>query len=400
MTRLPNVNLRLVAAHLCGVVASGCAGEPPAIATESDSAGVRILMSAQPQAEWQLSEEPFLDLGSSNEAGPTQFFQIEGALFLAEDRFVVANRGTEQLRFFMNDGSFLGAAGGDGRGPEEFRGLSWIATIGDSLLAHDWGNDRISVRDQSGVYGRSFRLEWTSGLLAPLILMNDGTLLALSVRSMTELHQAGTQVELGLVSQHRPTGARIDSVGRYPVSHRVVHRDGDLQTTVGLPLSSDAAFAPSDSGFCYVFGPAAQVSCYDPEGHLTLIARVDSAAKPVSPDVVDRAFEHELERARQARNEPRERALLRARSSMSFPDYLPAFTDLLADDQGRLWARRHALPGQAQTEWWVFEEGRWLARLPVDAALEVMDVRGNRILGLWRDYLGVERIRLYRFEAG
>lgn len=219
----------LVLTCLCGWVVAGCAGEPGAIATESDSAGVRIVTSARPEEEWQLSEDPQLDLGSVSEPGPTEFFQVEAAGFLPNDRLVVANRGTEQLRFFTEDGSFLGAVGRDGNGPEEFRGLSWIAVGGDSLLARDWGNDRVSVWDQSGAYGRSFRLQWTSGLLAPLILMNDGTLLALSVRPITELDQTGTQVEPGLVSRHDLEGAMIDSVGRYPVSHRVVHREGILQ---------------------------------------------------------------------------------------------------------------------------------------------------------------------------
>lgn len=388
-----------VLASLCGWLAAGCAGETGLPVTESDSSGVRIVTSAQPPEEWELSEGPLIDLGSINEPGPTEFFQVEAARFLPNERFVVANRGTEQLRLFAEDGSFLGAVGQDGNGPEEFRGLSWIAVRGDSILARDWGNDRVSVRDESGAYGRSFRLEWTSGLLAPLILLNDGTLLALSVRPMTELDHTGTQVEPGLVSRHDLTGAVIDSVGRYPVSYRVVHREGILQTTVSLPLSADAAFAPTAEGFCYVFGAEFQVSCYDPEGDLISIARVDSLPKPVDREVVDRAFEHELELAREVGNHARERALLRARPSMTFPDYLPAFTALLTDDQDRLWVRRYALPGQDEVEWWIFEEGRWLARLSTAVSLEVMDVQENRILGLWRDDLGVEHIRLYRFEA-
>lgn len=393
------VLVAVVATFLVGWGVAGCeADSPRGIATESDSAGIRIVTSERPLEAWTLADEPDVDLGSVNESGPTNFFQVEAAAFLPNERFVVANRSTEELRYFGTDGSFLGAAGRPGRGPGEFRGLSWIAVAGDSLLAYDWGNDRISVRGPSGSYSRSFRLEWTSGLLTPELLMRDGTLLALSVRAMTELHRVGTQVDLGLLSRHDLTGAMIDSVGRLPVSQRVVHREGGLQTTVPLPLSASASFAPTDSGFCYAYGPEFQLGCFDLAGTWTSIARVDSLPRAVEPEDVDRAFDHELERAREANNVPREQALLRARPSMIVPDHLPAFTDLVSDDEGRLWARRYALPDETRTDWWIFQDGRWVARLETDVALDVMDVREDRLLALWRDELGVERIRIYRIE--
>lgn len=384
---------------LLALASAACVGERGMpVATETDSAGIHIVTSERPLEEWVLSDEPDLDLGSVGLPGPTEFFQVEAAEFLPSGGFVIAHRSTEELRFFGVDGAFLGAVGRDGHGPEEFRGLNWVSVLGDSLLTYDWGNDRISVRDHSGVYGRSFRLEWVSGRLAPSVLLDDGTLLSLSVQHMTEVEGTGTLLDHGLVSRHDLMGTLIDSLGRFPVMERVVHREGNRQTTVSLPLSSRADFAAQGNGFCYVFGSAFSISCFDSQGQLRTIARVDSLPRPVTPEDVEATFEHDLELAREARNIPREQALLRARPSMTFPEALPAFTDLMTDDVRRIWVRKYELPGHSLAEWWIFDEGIWVGRLRADPAFQAMDVREDRVLGVWRDDLGLEHLRIYRFS--
>lgn len=104
-------------------------------------------------------------------------------------------------------------------------------------------------------------------------------------------------------------------------------------------------------GFCHVFGPALEIRCFDGTGRPTTIARVDSLPRPVTPNDIESAFQHELTRARENWNEALEGALLRVRPSMAFPGSLPTFTALLADDTGRIWARRYALPGHHEAEW-------------------------------------------------
>jgi hypothetical protein len=376
----------------------GCTrDQAPPVISESDSAGVRIVTSDRPLEEWTLHADPELELGAAETGGPTEFFQVEAARFLPANRFVVVNRSTEELRFFDEDGGFVGSMGGEGHGPEEFRGLSWLEVLGDSLLTYDSGNDRLSVRDFSGAFGRTFRLEWASGLLVPLAVLHDATILSLSARHMAESAQAGTQVDVGLVSRHDLDGATLDSVRHFPVRERVVHREGNVQTTIGLPLSASAGFSAWKQGFCYVFGPEFQVECFDAVGTLKTIMRVAAAPRILRSENVDDAFNHELDRAREARNQAREQALLTARPSMTFPETLPAFTDILIDDRDRVWIRKYELPGSEAVEWWVFDEGRWAGRLTIDFRFQVMDASGDRILGVWRDDMGIEEIRVHRF---
>lgn len=88
------------------------------------------------------------------------------------------------------------------------------------------------------------------------------------------------------------------------------------------------------------------------------------------------------------------------RDVMVFPDFFPAFADLRVDDQDRLWARVYARPDAAHAEWVIFERGRWVARLTVDAAFQLLAIEGDRVIGVWRDDLDVEIVRMYRLRRG
>ena len=125
--------------------------------------------------------------GVVSSGGPTEFFRIRDLDFLPGDRLPVVNGGTEEIRFFTRAGAFLGSVGRKGNGPKEFNGLRWLAATGDSLLTYDSGNDRLSVRDRLGLYGRTFRLEWLSGILSPVEVLSDGSVLGLTARHIAEL---------------------------------------------------------------------------------------------------------------------------------------------------------------------------------------------------------------------
>ena len=95
---------------------------------------------------------------------------------------------------------------------------------------------------------------------------------------------------------------------------------------------------------------------------------------------------------------PRLDALRHMRDMMPFPALFPAFSQLLVDDTDRLWARVYALPGEPDERWLVFEAGRLASSLVSPRGFRVMDVRGNRIAGVWSDDLGVEFVQVYEFR--
>ena len=385
------------------MVGGGCSGPESGVEfTSRDSAGVAIGTTSRQPGVWRTDDEPLLQLGSVDESGPTQFFRIVDIALLRDGGVAVANQGSEEIRVFGPDGAHRGTAGGRGSGPEEFSGLQMIAAFGDSLLTWDGGNARISVRRADGSFARGFRLEWHNGILFPVALVDADVsqgrrpgILAVTARYMSELNGSGLVVDTALVSLYDMQGSMVDSLARVPHNSRAVRRVGNRQTTLGVPYVPNASIEGYEDGFCYTFGPDAHILCHGPQ-RLKQILRVDIPDRPVTErDVArywDEAFKTQLASRRSALN--------RMRDVMPFPDRFPAFAQLLRDDTGRLWARRYPLPTAEEEEWLVFDNGKWIGGVASPLGFRVMDVRGRRLAGVWRDSVGVEYVRIYRYKPG
>lgn len=379
------------AAATLALVTSACAEvDAPPGWTVTDSAGIEIVTNSGGAPEWTLPRQPVLTVGTVDEEGPGQFYQVRDIELLPDGGLVVADQGSEELRFFGPDGSFRGRAGGRGSGPEEFRRLYMVESFGDSLLAYDGGNDRLSVRLPDGGFVRSFRLEWFDGIVRPADVTDDRRVLGITARYMSQLQGSGHVVDTALVSLYDMEGALLDSLLRLPDNARAVHRVGNRQTTLGVPYTTFASIAAVGRGFCHTFGVEPRIRCFDTSG-LRRIIRLDLPIRPVTDQDIERYWDRALD----TDSESRRNALLRMRDIMPFPDFFPAFSQLLTDDRGRLWVRRYRTPREDDEQWFVLDDGRLTARLIAPEGFRVMDVRGNRMAGVWLDELGVEFVRVY-----
>ena len=142
---------------------AGCADRDLATAPMvRDSAGITIVENQEPrwgpEEGWTLSAGPTLDLGVMDGDPAYQFYQIAGTVRFPDGRLAVANSGSRQVRFFGADGTYQGATIGQGSGPGEFEDIYFLRkTRGDSILAYDWRNRRVSVMDSRGTFARSFQ---------------------------------------------------------------------------------------------------------------------------------------------------------------------------------------------------------------------------------------------------
>jgi hypothetical protein len=389
LARPPLVALLAAAALSCG----GRADASPGFA-ERDSAGVRIVTSTAPAEHWVLDRAPLLSLGEGVEEGPTSFFRVAAITFLPNERFAVANAGTEQLRIFTTRGDLIAEVGGRGNGPEQFSGLTWLAVHGDSIYSYDDRNDRIAVRDATGKLARTFRLQWVFGGLQPALVLRDGTILAFAARRLGELPGTGIVLDSALVSRYDLTGALLDSIGRFPHNQRVVYEHGNGQTVLSLPFSAFAAFADTPSGSCTEFGTVPEVRCFRTDGTTSLLIRTTARPRPVQQADRDAYFEEEAH----ASNPVRAQIVRRMRDQLIYPDTLPAFADMIGDGAGRVWVEIYPTTGASTVTWQVFDGGRWAGALDVPAAFRIMAVSGDRVLGVWENELGVESLRMYRFR--
>jgi hypothetical protein len=78
------------------------------------------------------------------------------------------------------------------------------------------------------------------------------------------------------------------------------------------------------------------------------------------------------------------------------PPALPAFRRIEADSDGNLWVQRFRRPGDDSMQWLIFDPaGVWLGSIRGPAQFEITDMVDNRLLGIERDDLGVERVLVY-----
>ena len=146
------------------VLVMGCRG---------GEAGEGVLDQAQSSTEgpgevWTLPEIPLLEIGVREGDEPYQLHQARGSVLLDDGRIVVANAGSQELRFFDSEGRYLKAVGGDGEGPGEFRFPGRVRRIGeDSLLVWDQRLQRVSFFDAEGGYLGSDRVTPTPEIMFP-----------------------------------------------------------------------------------------------------------------------------------------------------------------------------------------------------------------------------------------
>jgi hypothetical protein len=210
-------------AVLTAIVAA-CGGEGPDgdRFTTRDSAGVKIVESMEglwAESEgWRLSEEPSLTIGMDE--GPEEYslFRVDAVLRLPNGSIVIANSGTDELRFYDSSGVFLYSAGQDGYGPGEFKDVFGVWLVSDTLVINDIGQDRLSVFSASGEYERALVLDPVPGGSRPKAagVFSDGSIVGYNyVIDRHSTTEAGMRFNrmYAVYRRHSRDGAILDSLG-------------------------------------------------------------------------------------------------------------------------------------------------------------------------------------------
>lgn len=167
------------------MLATACStpDQPPGV-TRRDSLGIEIVESTNPLWQdgqsWSLSPSPAIEIGTADGPEDQQLFRVFSALRLSDDRILIANSGSGELRFYDPSGNLLKSAGGTGAGPGEFGQFAsmqtWLDASGD-LLSYDGGNERVNVFDTTGALIRTVYFEQTPEAPRAFLYgtLNDGT---------------------------------------------------------------------------------------------------------------------------------------------------------------------------------------------------------------------------------
>jgi sugar lactone lactonase YvrE len=152
-------------------------------------------------------------------------------------------------------------------------------------------------------------------------------------------------------------------------------------------------------GFYWARSDQYEIHRYDSLGTLRQVIR-----RPVEPERMTSADEQEYREAaiagaREAGGDRAAQGVVQRLRDATFAPTRPLFGSTFVDRDGRLWISELPWPSRfvAPRRWSVFSEtGEWLGEVLVPQDFWVQDASGDRVVGIWRDELGVSFVRIHR----
>lgn len=408
MRRTPVVHNFWCYSIVIPLFAAACADPgPPASFSVRDSSGVRIVESHRPgwnaEGGVVVSSEPILQIGERDGEETLQFFNVTGGLRFSDGRIAILNSGSKTVRVFGADGGLMAEFGGSGDGPGEFRTMGAIHRLpGDTLLIWDGRRPGFSLFTASGEFVRSERLtppgtEQLSGV-EPL---SDGRLVVTTYASpLTQAGDRGVGIHrdsapLFLFSQ---SGELLDTIGIFPSAETAIMEVAG-QTFVGAaPFPKNTFIGVNRESIFVGTANTMEVSVLRPDGMVKAMFRYPEVDLHVSQEDRDWYAARMTEMA----STPQEAQMLGpVLGALVFPATRAAFSDLRVDPTGMVWLRtgRHFPPKAPSNEWTGFSrEGVLLGTLSLPERLEVLEFGEDYVLGVWKDEMDVEYVRLYALQ--
>jgi 6-bladed beta-propeller protein len=401
--------LTLVLASLC----ASCEARPakPTGPLVRDSAGILIVenenTSALDTVSWLADTAAAVRIGALEGDGPDVFGRVAGVARLSDGRIVVADGLAHEIRFFASDGSFLMRTGRRGSGPGEYEYFSGLLGLpGDSLLVIDHEGNRLTVLSPTGAYVRSFRFRSHTGEVPrsdpPGVrgIFGDGTLLVGEYLNACreERMNGGVCQDSMRYTRDTQAGGRVADFGA-----QMYYR----QEIIHLPGGRNGAFSdPRAQGFWSMHGDRFytadaerfEIRVHGRSGQVERIVRLAAEAVPVprshrTPVLTKATTEQE----RQLNAD-----IAEAYTRRTWPEYLPAFSELVVDRIGNLWVREYSRPRtDPPARWLVFDSTGTLHRALRLPPLTIVphfvfrwrgEIGADYVLGVMRDSDGVESV--------
>lgn len=263
----------------------------------------------------------------------------------------------------------------------------------DGPPAWDFQAGRASVFNAAGAFVRSF-MPGSGSRALPFVegVLRDGTVIV-RYQAPRDDRPGATRRQLELWLE-RGDGSPPTALGEYPGSEALV-----LELPGGRPAVTDVVFgrefhlAAAGDRFALATSDAYSVRIHDATGALLHLVRLDREPRPTR----DEDFQAFLDRGLQSEI-PVIQELTRAQFRQS-PRHatFPAFASIRLDRVGRLWVEEYRPPGVETVEWLVFDaDGVLAARVETPYRFWIVEIGGDYVLGVQRDELGVETVRLYR----
>ena len=365
-----------------------------------DSAGVVVVESRAAawagDTGWQLSESPFLEIGTDEGSPEYQFHMVEGALRLDDGRVVVADGGSSEIRFFDSSGQFQSKSGGKGDAPGEYRMISGLgAGPGDSLWVFDYGNRRFTVLSSDGQPVRTVSVGGALSAVGAVGRLPGGKFVVKEGWGSPRggAPRSGLTRDPVVVAKFTSDGSSADTLGMFPGREVFVSVE-DGRGVMSAPLFAHNASAALLHDAVFVGDQERmEVGLYSADGELLRLVRVPDLDLHISASDIEEQKRQLLELQPPARRAEARNQL----DGMDVPPSRPAYGRLLVGSDGSMWAAEHVRYPFIPRNWTVFgANGRLLGTVVMPDRFTVFQIGFDWVLGVGLDELDVEHVRLYR----
>ncbi len=388
---------------LCGMAGCSDADSGPPLVVQRDSAGIEIVEALRPlwgdSSLWHIDPEPLLDLTTSGDAPQHEFFRVRGVQQHADGSIVLADRQAREIRRYSSAGAFLGALGGRGRGPGEFRNLQRVEIVADSAFALDF-DGRVTVIGPDMEFARVFDLP---SQVSDIHFLGEGTLLAEAFmwEGLEEVANQLIRPSVALLLFDLE-GVPIDSLGVRPgsesYSYNLVEDYGDAPAL--FPRAGQVATL--GARIFYGSSDLMQVEEMDPSGRVVRLLRIPGYPLDLTDAQIaaERNSRLDMDLPPGMTLPPFIRRIVEA---LPAPVTRPAYAEMLVDPSGAVWLElyRGGSEQDRPQEWLVLDaDGTWLGTVEVPDGFRVTDVTMETVLGVWRDEVDVEHPQVLRLTRG
>lgn len=397
MQRRLSVETRWLVSSLLAALLAAC--EPPVTVSARtervDSAGVEIVLSSEPrETPLRVDSVPDLRIGGPAATGPEQFGSVQGIVVASDGSIWVADRQSADVRVFEHDGSHRTTIGRRGDGPGEFQVIRLLGEAGDSIAVVDDRGGRLSWFDRSGALLSDTRIASPEGTSALVYgIRPDGGL-------------AGVRQQIlppGSVEPGEVVGGAVEFVvWPHPEATPRVFAAAPTTTwlftgtaSVPIPFTTTASLAVG-SMLVAAGGTVPEVR-FHTEAGLERIARTDRPARAVDTEMRSDYATF----VRDVYPETRQRDFLDALEHPAVPDTVPAYTRLLIDSEGLVWAQRFRADPRTHGDWDVYGvDGALVGVVPNPSGLWVHAITEDSMVGVWLDGLNVSYLQRHPLTRG
>lgn len=326
--------------------------------------------------EWGVDSIPLVSIGVVEGEAPYILSRIVGVEAF-RGGFLIADGTAMEIRRFDREGRHVETVGGAGEGPGEFVLLRSMHVIrGDTVLAWDLRTRRLTVLDPS-LQVVSTETMASRSMYVVSSAFGSGELLLWPFGALTDPDPPGSVVHPAafFAVYRRGDGTALDTVVELPARPSYVTDDGGY---VRLPFTADPQFAAGDSTLWAGSGQAGTLVRITPNGDVVGRLELPPGAL-IPPERIEREEEE---------------------TGAPGPERYPSFDRLVVDDRSRVWTRAYLDEEDEEQQWTVREpEGQVVGTVVLPRSLRVTAVEGERIIGVWRDELDVESVRVYRMRV-